>query len=655
MAPLFETSRDELEHLFQLLEVEYQEELHQYQTKILETPIEKRREQGDTWYPVSIDERYFSAEGGIRLVIRRQVALELPNPFTVGQVAALFLNNGSKRPPSLTGVIAHSREHVVHLACPGDELPDWVDEGPLGLDWYFDETTFREMRIALQEALKARSNRLAELREIVLGYRPAYFRTPDAFAHHHAPNLNDSQNQALREALAADDAFVIHGSPGTGKTTTLVEVIRRVVADEKRSLVVAPSNTAVDLLVERLAEGGLRVVRLGHPVRVSEIVRSQTLDAQLAASPEFNEVKKLRRNALELRARALKHKRSYARGERGEQLAEARDLLRYARELEAYTLNRILDEAHVIACTPVQIRSQWLEKRQFKTVFVDEAAQMLEPACWLAVAKGQRIIFAGDHCQLPPTVKSKEAASAGLSETLFEKFFRRQHQKQRASRASVLLKVQYRMHESIMQFSNQIFYQGELKAHDSVAGQVLLPPLGTDHPINQPVEFIDTAGCGHDEVLNEETRSFSNPGEAEVLIEHLRLLLREIDLHAESPSVSIGLISPYKEQKKLLYEKFNQEIFSQYFKHQVTIDTVDGFQGQERDVIYISLVRSNESGTIGFLSDTRRMNVAMTRARRKLILIGNSATLGSHAFYSDYLDYVERLNAYRSAWELASL
>jgi superfamily I DNA and/or RNA helicase len=655
LRPHFETSEKELEHVIRLLEIEYQEELHQYQSKILETPVEKRREQGDSWYPVSIDERYFSAEGGIRLVIRRLVALELPNPFSVGQVAALFQNNGSKRPPALTGVIAHSREHVVHLACPGDELPDWLDESPLGLDWYFDETTFREMRIALQETLKARANRLSELREILLGYRPAYFRNAEGFAHHHTPQLNDSQNAALREALAADDAFVIHGPPGTGKTTTLVEVIRRVVAEEKRSLVVAPSNTAVDLLVERLAEAGLQVVRLGHPVRVSELVRNQTLDARLAASPEYTEVKKLRRDAVDLRARALKHKRNFVKGERGEQLAEARDLLRYARELEAYALNRILDEAQIIACTPVQVRSQWLEKRLFKTVFIDEAAQMLEPACWLAVSKGQRIIFAGDHWQLPPTVKSKEAAAAGLSETLFEKFFRRQPKVQRVERASALLNVQYRMHEAIMQFSNQVFYHGELKAHPTVAQQVLLPNLGADHPSNHPVEFIDTAGCGHEEVLNEETRSFSNPGEAQVLIEHLRLLLRDIDLHAEGQPMSIGIISPYKGQKILLHESFHAEIFSQYFKHHVTIDTVDGFQGQERDVIYLSLVRSNASGTIGFLADTRRMNVAMTRARRKLVLIGDSATLGSHGFYSDYLTYIEQLDAYHSAWEYANI
>lgn len=651
----FENSREELQRLEQLLEVEYQEELRQYQSKILETPVEQRRAQGDTWYPVSIDERYFSAEGGIRLVVRRTVALELPNPFSVGQVAALFLQSDSKRPPSITGVIAQSRGHVVHLACPGDELPDWLEEGKLGLDWYFDETTYREMRVALQDVLKARGNRLAELREILLGYRPAFMRQPESFAHHSAPHLNDSQNLALREALAADDAFVVHGPPGTGKTTTLVEIIRRVVAEEKRSLVVAPSNTAVDLLVERLSDAGLNVVRLGHPVRVSEIVRAQTLDARLASSSEFAEVKKLRREATDIRARALKHKRTFVKGERGEQLSEAKDLLRYARELEAYALNRILDEAQVIGCTPVQVRSQWLEKRRFKTVFIDEAAQMLEPASWMAVAKGERVIFAGDHCQLPPTVKSKLAEKEGLSLTLFEKFFRRQPALHGNERVSALLKVQYRMHEAIMEFSNRVFYGGELVAAPSVAQRVLLPALGVDHPMNQPVEFIDTAGCGHEELLNDDTRSYSNPGEANVLIEHLRLLLREIDLHAGEEPLSIGLISPYKSQKILLHERFHEEIFADSFKHQLTIDTVDGFQGQERDVIYISLVRSNDEGQIGFLSDTRRMNVAMTRARKKLVLVGDSATLGSSPFYSDYLEYVERINAYRSAWEFAGL
>lgn len=347
---------------------------------------------------------------------------------------------------------------------------------------------------------------------------------------------------------------------------------------------------------------------------------------------------------------AGKYKRVFGREEREQRqllYAEAKKLIREARTLEDYIVDEQFSKTQVIACTPVVASGRMMRDRQFSTLFIDEAAQALEPMCWIPITRSNRVIFAGDHCQLPPTVKSKAAEAGGLKETLFEHCIP-------INNVSVMLDTQYRMHEHIMNFSNKIFYGENLKAHESVRSNLLSYDIN-ESLLNTAVEFIDTAGCGYNEKLNPESLSICNPEEAQVLITHLKLMLSQYYFNKREDVITIGVIAPYKEQMQLLTMLIeNDEEFKTY-PARIAIKTIDGFQGQERDAIYISLVRSNDNKDIGFLSDIRRMNVALTRAKKKLVLIGDSATLSNHPFYMSFLDYVESIHAYKSAWEFVKI
>jgi superfamily I DNA and/or RNA helicase len=639
---IYANATDELLLTEQLLAIEKDEERLIFQRDYRSKSLDERRKAGLTWYPIVLQDDAKSATG-FGFEVRRTSHLDAPNAFQSGQIISLFSMQEKAENPAVKGIIKTVRRDYLTIALTCEELPDWLDDGKLGIDLFFDETTYTLMEETLQQVIKAKGNRLAELREILLGYRKATFK-PFEEQFLALPNLNDSQNQAVQAVLATEDALIIHGPPGTGKTTTLVEAIRVTLKQEKQVLVVAPSNLAVDLLVERLAEVGVNVLRLGHPVRVTDAVRHHTLDFKLADHPQYGQLRQLKRQANDIRTQALKFKRTYVKGERATALIEARELQRDAKDLERFITQDVLDDVQVFAATPVYVASEWLRNRSFRTVFIDEAAQMLEPATWIAVSKAQRVIFAGDDCQLPPTVKSMKAQSGGLETTLFEKFHRRQGES-----ISRLLKTQYRMHEQIMAFSNQMFYDGKLIAHESVAKQKLFPMV-EDENLNQPLEWVDTSGCGFEEVLNEETSSLYNPEEAKILIQHLLNLVFSIRFH-HLEDVKIGIISPYKAQTSVLRELIREEKNLHHANPLLIVDTVDGFQGQECDVIYISLVRSNDKNEIGFLKDTRRMNVAMTRARKKLVMIGDGATISAHPFYASFLDFVNETNAYRSAWE----
>jgi predicted DNA helicase len=388
------------------------------------------------------------------------------------------------------------------------------------------------------------------------------------------------------------------------------------------------------------------VLRIGNPARIDENLIAHTLDGQIALHSGGKNLKKMRRQADEFRKMAHKYKRNFGRDEREQRkllFAEAHKLLDEAKRVEQYIAESVLNQAQVITATLVGTANQAIRNRRFRTVFIDEAGQALEPACWIPILKAERVIFAGDHCQLPPTVKSYEAAKAGLAETLFEKIIQNQA-------VAVMLQTQYRMHEQIMNFSNRQFYKGQLEAHESVKAHCLADP---DDTLAQAVEYIDTAGCGYEEKTNAET-SKQNPEEADLLIRHLTTLLTYIQ-HTQpqilTERFSIGVISPYSAQVNYLTENIRRHPDLQDFQQFIQINSVDGFQGQEKDIIYISLVRSNENSEIGFLSDTRRMNVALTRTRKKLIVIGDSATLASHPFYQSFLGYIEEIGAYKSAWE----
>ena len=407
---------------------------------------------------------------------------------------------------------------------------------------------------------------------------------------------------------------------------------------ENTVLVCAPSNAAVDLLTERVAEQGLSVVRLGNISRVDEEIIQHTLEAQLAAHPDSKNIKKVKIQAADARKKAGKFKRKFGgkeRMERRDLYTEARELTAWANQLEDRLVNQILDGAQVITCTLVGANQRVLDKRKFRTVLIDEAAQALEPACWIPIIKASKVVFAGDPFQLPPTVKSNKNKKEGLNITLIEKCL--------AFLPKIsFLNVQYRMNEAIMGFSNQQFYNNELIADESVKSH------GLEAYGGKPVVFIDTAGCGFEEKINPEFLSRYNPDEFQMLCEHLYLLIAAYEeKQVELPS--IGIISPYREQ--VVYMKNFVAEDEKLARLPLSINTIDAFQGQERDLIYISLVRSNGKGEIGFLKDYRRMNVAMTRARKKLIVLGDSATIGMDQFYSDFLDYCDKAGEYQTAWE----
>ena len=535
------------------------------------------------------------------------------------------------------------------IALHTDELPDWIDDGKLGIDILFDNISYKEMEKALNQVIKAEKGRIVQLRDVILGEKNAYFK-PLKFDLQ-LPNLNESQNEAIKNILSAQDVAIIHGPPGTGKTTTLVQAIRLVLKNQESAqtlLVSAPSNTAVDLLTEKLAQQGIKVVRIGNPARMAEEVQKHTLDNHINAHPLFKDLKKYRKDAENFRLMAGKYKRNFGADEREQKrllYAEAKKLIKEASDVEKYITKDVLDKAQVVTATLVGAANRAIADRRFGTVFIDEAAQALEPATWIPILRAEKVVFAGDHWQLPPTVKSVEAERKGLSKTLFEKCILRH--KKSESPVDVMLRTQYRMNETIMQFSNEQFYENQLLADPKVKNWAVADGIA-------PMEFIDTAGCGYEESPNKDTGSTANPEEAKLLFRHLENLLTSIEtaVQQDNKPLSIGIISPYKAQVHLL----KQELANLNLKKlspliTIEVNTIDSFQGQERDIIYISLVRSNSDGQIGFLKDTRRMNVAMTRARKKLVIIGDSATLASFPFYNNLLGYVENIGAYHSAWE----
>lgn len=640
-----------IDHLFQLIQTEQEEERKQYQEKVVNTPIAERRANGDTWYPVVIAKEEIGLGEQLILTIERTTAQGTSHSFQQGKTAALFVHiaNNKGKPPFLSGIIRSVRRDELKLMVSVSELPDWIEEGRLGLDVLYNETTFKEMEFALKKLQRAeKKERRAELRELFLGKATPYFATmPYAL---YFPHLNDSQNDAIRKVVAAEDVAIIHGPPGTGKTTTLVQAITHTLKKEKQVLVCAPSNTAVDLLTAKLREQGLTVVRIGHPARVNENLVDYTLDAQVSNHRDHKQLKQMRRDAHQLKIKARKYKRHFGaeeREERRENLASARHLLNQAKDLEKYILENVLDTAQVITATMVGASRVVLRNRQFSTVFIDEAGQALAPATFIPILKGKRVVMAGDHCQLPPTVKSDEAAKGGLMKSLFERCI------EKMPDASTMLDTQYRMHEQIMQFSSEQFYKGELLADESVQEQVLVAE-SEEISLTTPVDFIDTAGCGFEEQQNKLTLSLFNEQEGRLLLKYLSEVVAQLEQEGEAlvSQVTIGVIAPYKEQVVLLREWILDYPVLQNYNHNISIHTVDGFQGQERDIIAISWVRSNEEGNIGFLRDLRRTNVAMTRAKRKLIMVGDSATLASHPFYQQLIQYVENIAAYRSAWEL---
>ncbi|TND09528.1 MAG: ATPase [Bacteroidetes bacterium] len=632
--------------LIELLAIEKEEDQRQYIEQFEKCSITERKKNGLTWYPVVVVSEELGPADNLIIEVERTTDHEQAHQFSSGKIVELFSNTAYGGSGGVQGTIRQVVKNRVRIALNADELPDWSGGGKLGLNLMFDENSYREMLIALQKVMQADGNRLAELRETLYGNRVCEFDKRDESIV--VTSLNRKQNEALQLIDSAKDVAIVHGPPGTGKTTTLVQAIRHTLMKEKQVLVCSPSNTAVDLLTEKLAREGINVLRLGNPARVSDEVINNTLDVKVTSHESYQELKDYRKKAEEYFALAKKYKRNFGASEREQRnllYTEARNILKEASMLEDYIFAEQFDHAQVIACTPVVSSSRQIRDKIFSTVFIDEAAQALEPMSWIPVTRAKRVIFAGDHQQLPPTVKSKKAGDGGLRFTLFERCIAAQ------KNASVMLNVQYRMHETIMGFSNGKFYEGKLTADDTVKDN-LLSFDEEETLLHRPFDFIDTAGCGFTEEQNPESLSMSNPEEGQLLFKYLRMLLGQYDVRAGMhPALQVGIISPYKQQVELLAQILESDELLKQSPHKIAVKTIDGFQGQERDVICISLVRSNDTGEIGFLSDYRRLNVALTRAKRKLVVFGDSATLSRNSFYKDFLEYAENCGAYKSAWE----
>lgn len=618
-----------LTHQRLLVQLEREEERRLHLEVIQAMPLVKRVAKGYSWYPLQVTETGYGIGGRPVVTVVREG--EESHQFRSGTSINLFTTQPLANGPQRAGVIHYVKKNTMKIVLGGEDLPDWLNSGGVGVDLMFDERTYVEMDRALQILETVAGGRIAELRDVIMGVRPAEYRPVDESAVAHLGHLNDSQRLAVREILGSDHLSLIHGPPGTGKTTTLVAAVGELVKTEGRVLFCTPSNSAADLVTLRLAQMGLSVVRTGNISRVEEDVLRHTLDIQIAGHPDTEQVKKLRQEAAEIRKKANKKKGR----EKGLAFRDAGRLNKWARQLEDRTLDHVLDTTQVVVCTLIGAAASILSDHEFKTCVIDEAAQALEPATWIPILKSNRVVLAGDPYQLPPTVKNREAEKKGFTETLLEKSLA-------IHGRNALLEVQYRMNEPIMGYSNTYFYDGRLKAADLVAKRSL-PGI----PLTESVVFIDTAGTGFEEKLHPRFKSRYNDGELNILLEHL-LNLREAT-PPEDRLPSVAIISPYRQQIIKAEDLLDSEPRLHDFN--LTINTVDGFQGRERDVVYLSLVRSNEKQEIGFLSDYRRMNVAITRARKYLIVIGDSATIGNDKFFAGFLQYVETHGLYQTAWE----
>jgi ATP-dependent RNA/DNA helicase IGHMBP2 len=628
---------DHFKELQRLLQLEKDEDRRSWEAMTRSVPLNDRRANGSTWFPIAIRDADAGYGDYLTIEVERTSNQEVIHQFRFGASVALFSNHDAAA-DRLPGIVTHLRGDRMKIALRVDELPDWTRNGRLGVDLVFDENSYEEMERAIRigrERLEQKEE--GALARVLTGAQEPTFNERLAYQQIH--RLNVKQNEAVARILAANELAIVHGPPGTGKTTTLVQAIACIAREQEGAvLVTAPSNAALDLLSEKLAAEGLNVVRVGNPARVSEQQLSLTLDERMSAHPQMKEIRRMKKQAAEYRDLAHKYKRSFGAAEREQRKAlfnEARALGKEIERTEAYIADAVLGRAQVITATLVGAAHYSVRGRSYDTVVIDEAGQALEPACWIPVLKGKKLIMAGDHCQLPPTVKSQVAAKAGLERTLMERCVALHPQ------AVVLLEEQYRMNEQIMAFPSKEFYGGRLKAAPPVAAHTLFEG-------DRPFTFIDTAGCGYEEKV-EGTR-ISNPEEGAFLLKQVERLVSE--LPAGTPPPRIGVISPYRHQVELLRELFQSSALLAALGDALTVNTIDSFQGQERDAIFISLARSNSDNVIGFLSEVRRINVAMTRARKKLVLAGDSATLGQYPFYADLIRYAQEQDAYISAWEL---
>lgn len=644
--------------LTDLLKTEQAEDRRLYREMAETASVNLRREAGLAWYPIAIRDTEITRGDYLTVEVERTTNLDIAHQLRFGASAALFSNHDALN-DRVEGTISFQGGNRLRITLRTDELPEWARNGKLGVDLLFDDNSYSEMFSALRQAAAVMDKKdEGRLVRVLTGQQKPEFAVSSGSGSDDSdwgsspvesgspisePPLNPSQQAAVSKILAANDLAIVHGPPGTGKTTTLISAIMAMVRrDGEKVLVVAPSNTAVDLLSEKLAEQGLNVLRIGNAARVSDRLQSLTLDEKMAAHSSSKEIKKLKKKASEFRDMAHKYKRNFGKAERDQRKAlfdEARNVMKEVERLEQYILDDVLSRAQVVTATLVGANHYTVKNLRYQTAVIDEAGQALEPACWIPILKAQRVILAGDHCQLPPTVKSAEAAA--LNTTLLEKNVALHPE------AVTLLDEQYRMNLMIMGYSSEVFYESRLKAHASVASHTLFEG-------DKPLVFIDTAGCGYDE--QPEGTGLINPEEAAFLIRHATHTVEELEARCSTLDFpSMAIISPYRNQVHLLQQLLEHSAVLRRHSDRISVNTIDSFQGQERDIVYIGMTRSNTDNKIGFLSDIRRMNVAMTRARKKLVVIGDSATLSRLSFYGGFITYAEQHEAYQSAWEFVEL
>ena len=627
----------------ELLLKEYEFEKEQFQRQTQNMGVQKKVRRGMCWYPLSVGRSYYNSLDQLVVELRRTTDLDVEHQFEPGKPVCFFQEDASGMLSYMKFVaqVSFVEENSMVVSLPSAQaLSQITDADRLGVQLYLDEYTYRLMFQALDTVISAKDNRLAQLRDICHTSAPA---SQFSFEPVRFPWLNPSQEKAADMVLHAKDVAVVHGPPGTGKTTTLVEAIYETLRREVQVLVCAQSNMAVDWISEKLSERGVNILRIGNPTRVTDRMLQDTYERRFERHPLYDQLWGIRRNI-----RQLYDSREGNRENRHQKIARLKER---ATELE-YTINESLfTDARVIACTLTGSAHHLLQGRRFGTLFIDEAAQALEASCWIAMQKADRVVLAGDHRQLPPTIKSPAALSSGLDKTLMQTIC------ENKPRCVSMLNVQYRMCDEIMQFPNREFYDGQLHSDPSVKYRGILdwdtaiewiesePPLENLESLENldRLDHLESPG----ELLASDGLSRINPAEAkqalQTLHDYIERIGRDRILHER---LDIGIISTYKGQVQLLRRMLRRDPYWRPLRHLISVNTVDGFQGQERDIILISMVRQNEQGQVGFLSDLRRMNVAITRARMKLIIIGHSPTLCHHPFYKRLKHYIDNITEY---------
>lgn len=614
-----------LQHHYDLLKMEYEYEKEQFKQQTELMGVGRKIKRGMCWYPLNLGRSYYNALNQLVVEVERREDKEIEHLFEYGRPVCFFTQDATGHLSYLdfSATVNYVDEDRMVVILPNpDALLALQGKEVLGVQLYFDETSYRLMFDALKRVISAKNNRLAELREIFHGAQPA---SSFSFQPIRFPWLNPAQEAAVNKVLHAKDVAIVHGPPGTGKTTTLVEAIYETLHRESQVLVCAQSNMAVDWISEKLVDRGVSVLRIGNPSRVNDKMLSFTYERRFESHPDYPHLWGIRRAIREL----------YSRNRKGAERENIRQKINSlkdrATELEIRINESLFSEARVIACTLASSANRLLMGQKFGTLFIDEAAQALEAACWIPIAKADRVIFAGDHCQLPPTVKCYEALRGGLGETLMQAVVRNK------PGVVSLLTLQYRMNDEIMRFSSEWFYGGVLRSAPEVKYRSILD-------FDTPIEWMNTEGMDCNEEFVGESYGRINKPEAELCIGQLKRYITRIGRERFlSERIDVGIISPYKAQVQYLMQLMKRDSFFKPYRQLITVNTVDGFQGQERDVILISLVRANEEGQIGFLNDLRRMNVAITRARMKLIILGDASTLTRHAFYRKLYDYIKSL------------